>query len=97
MHVELFLPRFSNEENKALNACPNLIDKIDGAPSSILFLLQESVPNTINLVDYKTTCNPVIHGVPLKGIDKKSLFRAAQGLSLQFLNLFGFSISVSFA
>ena len=31
-----------------------------------------------------------------KGIDKKLLFGAAQGLNLQFLNLFGFSISVSF-
>ena len=30
------------------------------------------------------------------GIDKKLLFGAAQGLNLQFLNLFGFSISVSF-
>ena len=32
-----------------------------------------------------------------KGIDKELLFGAAQGLNLQFLNLFGFSISVSFA
>ena len=31
-----------------------------------------------------------------KGIYKKFLFGAAQGLNLQFLNLFGFSISVSF-
>ena len=31
-----------------------------------------------------------------KGIDKKLLFGAAQGLNLQFLNLFEFSISVSF-
>ena len=31
-----------------------------------------------------------------KGIDKKLLFGAAQGLNSQFLNLFGFSISVSF-
>ena len=31
-----------------------------------------------------------------KGIDKKLLFGAAQGLNVQFLNLFGFSISVSF-
>ena len=31
-----------------------------------------------------------------KGIDKKLLFGAAQGFNLQFLNLFGFSISVSF-
>ena len=31
-----------------------------------------------------------------KGIDKKLLFGAVQGLSLQFLNLIGFSISVSF-
>ena len=31
-----------------------------------------------------------------KGIDKKILFGAAQCLNLQFLNLFGFSISVSF-
>ena len=31
-----------------------------------------------------------------KGINKKLLFGAAQGLNLQFLNLFGFSISVSF-
>ena len=31
-----------------------------------------------------------------KGIDKKLLFGAAQGLSLQILNLFGFSLSVSF-
>ena len=31
-----------------------------------------------------------------KGINKKLLFGAAQGLNLQFLNLFGFSISLSF-
>ena len=31
-----------------------------------------------------------------EGINKKLLFGAAQGLNLQFLNLFGFSISVSF-
>ena len=31
-----------------------------------------------------------------KGIDKKLLFGAAQGFNLQFLNLFGFSTSVSF-
>ena len=31
-----------------------------------------------------------------KGIDKKLLFGAAQGLNLRFLNLFGFSMSVSF-
>ena len=31
-----------------------------------------------------------------KGIDKKLLFGAAQGFNSQFLNLFGFSISVSF-
>ena len=31
-----------------------------------------------------------------KGIDKKLLFGAAQGLNSQFLNLFGFSISVTF-
>ena len=31
-----------------------------------------------------------------KGIDKKPFFGAAQGLNIQFLNLFGFSISVSF-
>ena len=31
-----------------------------------------------------------------KSIDKKLLFRAAQGFNSQFLNLFGFSISVSF-
>ena len=30
-----------------------------------------------------------------KGIDKKLLFRGAQGFNLQFLNLLGFSISVS--
>ena len=30
-----------------------------------------------------------------KGINKKLLFGAAQGLKLQFLNLFGFSMSVS--
>ena len=35
-------------------------------------------------------------GVPKKGIDKKLLFGAAQGFNSQFLNLFGFSISVSF-
>ena len=36
-------------------------------------------------------------GCPIKkGIDRKLLFGAAQGLNLQFLNLFGFSISVSF-
>ena len=31
-----------------------------------------------------------------KGINKKLLFGAAQGINSQFLNLFGFSISVSF-
>ena len=31
-----------------------------------------------------------------KGINKKLLFGAAQGFNLQFLNSFGFSISVSF-
>ena len=31
-----------------------------------------------------------------KGIDKKLLFGAAQGFNSQFLNLVGFSISVSF-
>ena len=31
-----------------------------------------------------------------KGIDKKLLFGAAQGFSSQFLDLSGFSISVSF-
>ena len=31
-----------------------------------------------------------------KGIDKNLLFGAAQGLNLEFLNLFRFSISVSF-
>ena len=31
-----------------------------------------------------------------KGIDKKLLFGAAQGFNSLFLNLFGFSISVSF-
>ena len=31
-----------------------------------------------------------------KGIDKKLLFGAAEGFNSQFLNLFGFSISVSF-
>ena len=31
-----------------------------------------------------------------KGIDEKLSFGAAQGLNLQFLNLFGFSISVRF-
>ena len=31
-----------------------------------------------------------------EGIDKKLSFGAAQGLNLQFLNLLGFSISVSF-
>ena len=31
-----------------------------------------------------------------KGIDKKLLFGAAQGFNSQFLNLIGFSISVSF-
>ena len=31
-----------------------------------------------------------------KSIDKKLLFGAAQGFNSQFLNLFGFSISVSF-
>ena len=31
-----------------------------------------------------------------EGIDKKLLFGAAQGLNLQILNLFGFSIPVSF-
>ena len=30
-----------------------------------------------------------------EGIDKKLLFGAAQGLNLQILNLFGFSLSVS--
>ena len=35
-------------------------------------------------------------GCPKKGIDKKLLFGAAQGLNLQFLNIFGFSISVNF-
>ena len=37
-----------------------------------------------------------IQGVPKKVSIKKLLFGAAQGLNLQFLNLFGFSISVSF-
>ena len=31
-----------------------------------------------------------------KGIDKKLLVGADQGLNLQFLNLFGFSVSVRF-
>ena len=35
-------------------------------------------------------------GCPKKGIDKKLLIGAAQGFNSQFLNLFGFSISVSF-
>ena len=35
-------------------------------------------------------------GCPIKGIDKKLLVRAAHGSSSQFLNLFEFSISVSF-
>ena len=37
-----------------------------------------------------------IQGVPKKGIDKKLLFGAAQGLNLQLLNIFGFSIFVNF-
>ena len=35
-------------------------------------------------------------GCPKKGIDKKLLVRAAHDFNSQFLNLFGFSISVSF-
>ena len=35
-------------------------------------------------------------GRPIKSIDKNLLFGAAQGFNSQFLNLFGFSISVSF-
>ena len=36
-------------------------------------------------------------GCPMKKVSmKKPLFEAAEGLNLQFLNLFGFSISVSF-
>ena len=38
-----------------------------------------------------------IHGVPKKGIDKKFLVGAAYDFNSQFLNLFGFSIFVSFA
>ena len=37
-----------------------------------------------------------IQGVPKKRINKKLLFGAAQGFNSQFLNIFGFSISVSF-
>ena len=36
-----------------------------------------------------------IQGVPKKGIDKKLLFGAAHDFNSQFLNLFGFCISVS--
>ena len=46
------------KKTKALNASPNLVDKIDGVPSSILFLLQENEPSTINPVDCRTPCNP---------------------------------------
>ena len=35
------------KKTKTLKVCRNLIDKIDGVMSSNLFLLQESVPNTI--------------------------------------------------
>ena len=39
----------------------------------------------------------VYTGCPIKiGIDKKFSFGAAQGFNSQFLNLFEFSISVSF-
>ena len=38
----------------------------------------------------------VYWGVPKKGIDKKLSFGAAHNFNSQFLNLFGFSISVSF-
>ena len=37
-----------------------------------------------------------IQGVPKKGIDKKLLVGAAHDFNPKFLNLFGFSISVSF-
>ena len=37
-----------------------------------------------------------IQGVPKKGIDKKLLVGAAHDFNSQFLNLVGFSISVSF-
>ena len=38
-----------------------------------------------------------VEGVPKKGIDKELLVGAAHDFNSQFLNLFGFSISVSFA
>ena len=37
-----------------------------------------------------------VQGVPRKGIDKKLSVAAAHDFNLQFLNLFEFSISVSF-
>ena len=37
-----------------------------------------------------------LQGVPRKDIDKKLLVGAAHDFNSQFLNLFGFSISVSF-
>ena len=38
----------------------------------------------------------ILQGVPKKGINKKLSVGAAHDFNLQFLNLFGFSISVSF-
>ena len=38
----------------------------------------------------------LLQGVPKKGIDEKLLVGAAYYFNSQFLNLFGFSISVSF-
>ena len=53
-----FVLNLGMKKTKTLKVRCNLINKIDGVSSSILFLLHESVPNTINLVDYRTPSNP---------------------------------------
>ena len=58
------------------------------------FWLSQKISNSYN-VNKLFMILIYIQGVPKKGIDKKLLFRAAQGLSLQFLNIFGFSIFVN--
>ena len=48
------------------------------------------------LIEKKLSYASLIQGVPKKRINKKLLVGAAHNFNLQFMNLFGFSISVSF-
>ena len=48
------------------------------------------------IVPWTKTQNLMYRVSHKKGIDKKLLFGAAPGFNSQFLNLFGFSISMSF-